>query len=290
MSDSGDESEDEFDDKINRIIHKVNDVFGSEFMIANDFNREIKMNIIIQFLIKEKKDKENDNDLSCLEFTYDPDVDIITINKLSKCGTHSGTYILKKMIKVFNDDNHNGELSMIIGSDKAMLNQFPEISLSWLYLFKNGETWYNSKGFKEDDYNTNSRIINEFITQKASPFYETDEEKQYSSDLTIQQVFIKIFDDLKTNENSDISFYKHMIDKTISLFKTFLQSREYNEEEFNNKFINIPYIPDEVTKGGRKTRKRHVTKRKNTIKRKKCKKHKKSKKSKKSKKNKRHKK
>ena len=54
---------------------------------------------------------------------------------------------------------------MKIDIDASRINHL-NISISWLYLFTTGETWYNSKGFIENNYKENTKLMNEFISFK----------------------------------------------------------------------------------------------------------------------------
>jgi len=190
--------------------------------------------------------------------------------------------------------NSFGEVTMKIQQDKAEL-KFLGIkrSLSWLYLFKSGESWYNSKGYYEDNYHANKILMDKFIQQSISELNIPSDilrTLELSEPETIQAVFNKVSDILKGDEGKKKCCQCiRLLDITINKFTEFLTG-EPDNQFMRTKFNDLWYKPsreiedylflmlrqqDELIrqqqekKGGRKTRKQHVKKGKNTRKSKK---------------------
>ena len=273
------------------------------FFVNDDYNEDNFDEMLIEFFVfKNEVGKEAE---LCLIFNFDPDDIYIERALTSKCGDVTGTDLLNKMGMVFLILRERyPHVIMKIRLDEAEL-KFLGIkrSLSWLYLFKSGESWYNSKGYYEDkgenklNYNKNKVLIDKFIHQKVVVAYNEEELDLISSILgsisdqeTIQTLFIKICDILKMKkeeEEEKCCACIELLNLTITKFIEFLKGDPGNNF-MCTKFYQLYYKPtpeiiaylmpmievegvgvgvEEREKGGRKTRKRRVIKRKNTRKR-----------------------
>jgi len=133
---------------IDTMLHVFPETKG--FFVNDDYNEDNFDEMLIEFLVfKNEVGKEGE---LCLIFNFDPDDIYIERALTSKCGDVTGTDLLNKMGMVFLILRERyPHVIMKIRLDEAEL-KFLGIkrSLSWLYLFKSGESWYNSKGYYED--------------------------------------------------------------------------------------------------------------------------------------------
>jgi hypothetical protein len=270
-----------------------------DFYVSDDYenqDQDDEINEIKFYVFNNYPEKEK----VCLMFSFfpDPDENEIYIERAltSKCGDVTGTDLLNKMGMVFLllKDKYP-KVKMEIRLDEAEITSLRiERSLTWLYLFKSGESWYNSKGYKEDNYVENKELMDNFIKKKVKDEYTTEQDLgliipiletlSVSDEESIKDLFTKICDILKTPEGSakPCECIK-LLNLTIKKFE------EYLEKKGNNfmctKFYSLDYNPEEdierhlrslidqlpsleiEEKGGRKTRKRRGNKRKNTRKR-----------------------
>ena len=196
----------------------------------------------------------------------------IHIEEISRCSGDilpeqgSGTDIVKKLIEVgeeFRKQLDPGtQLVMIIDSDQSKLKiKGKEFALSWLYIFATGETWYNSLGFREENYEDNTKILTDFIDKK-------------NGKTTIREQFQKIKRDLRDPDIAPkiIDKYKETLNKTVQKFNKYyadgVANGTINEGEFRTKFSNISY--DYLTTGvglglGLKKKKRKTRKHKRKV-------------------------
>jgi hypothetical protein len=153
---------------------------------------------------------------------------------------------------ILRDEYPQKNVKMKIRLDEAEL-QFLGIkrSLSWLYLFKSGESWYNSKGYYEKNYEENKLLIHEFIHQKVVVAYNEEKERgtissildPISDEETIQTLFIKVCDILKTDKgNKKCCQCIRLLDITITKFMEFLTTNPDNNF-MCTKFYQLYYDP-----------------------------------------------
>jgi hypothetical protein len=287
-------------DTMLRVFHE-----DDGFFVNDDYDEAtFDQNLIEFFVFKNEEGKEGE---LCLNFYFDPDNIYIERAFTSKCGNVTGTDLLNKMGMVFLllRDKYP-DVKMKIRLDEAEL-KFLETkrSLSWLYLFRSGESWYNSKGYYEDknknkiNYKKNSELIREFIEQKVVDVYNKEEldlislilDDPISDQETIRTLFIQICDILKMKKEEEEEEKEKccacigLLNLTIKKFMDFLKTKPGNRF-MCTKFYELYYDPGEdieaylrpmieqlppleveEEKGGRKTRKQRVNKRKNTRKR-----------------------
>lgn len=285
-------------DTMLRVFHE-----DDGFFVNDDYDEATFDENLIEFFVF--KNEEGEEGELCLNFYFDPDDIYIERAFTSKCGHVTGTDLLNKMGMVFlllRDRYPDLGVTMKIRLDEAEL-KFLEIkrSLSWLYLFKSGESWYNSKGYYEKYYEENKELMNEFIRQNVIDAYDEEERGLITSILgsisdqkTIRTLFIQICDTLKRLKreegNADCCKYMKLLHITIDKFIEFLKTKPGNKF-MCTKFYQLYYDPGEdieaylrpmieqlprgqeeegqeeegqkEEKGGRKTRKQRVNKRKN---------------------------
>ena len=103
----------------------------------------------------------------CAYVQYIPSEKVIHIEEIAKCSGEilpeqgSGTDIVRKLIAVGDEFRQyldsGSSFSLMIGSDQAKLTIKENVfELGWLYMFATGETWYNSLGFREEEYDSNT--------------------------------------------------------------------------------------------------------------------------------------
>lgn len=225
---------------------------SEEFYVNDNYEDQEDEITELEFFVFNNKDVENQGDL-CLNFYFyfEPETEDIYIERAftSTCGGVTGTEILNKMGMVFLLLKRKYEVTMKIRLDEAKLKFLGvEISLSWLYLFKSGESWYNSKGYKEHNYDNNKLLIEEFIRRKVVDVYNKEELGLISSisdQETIQVLFIKICDILKIlkEEEADCCKYIELLNITIIKFMVFLKTQSSNDF-MCTKFYELWYKPD----------------------------------------------
>ena len=273
------------------MIETMLDVFpeGEGFFVNDDYNETHNIDYI-EFFVFNNNVKEGEEGELCLNFYFDATIMYIERAFTSKCANITGNDLLNRMKEVFIRLKEKfPESTMKIRLDESKIEFFKEekkeeIWLKWLYLFKSGETWYNSKGYKENNYDENKRLMDEFISQPISQVYDNASkiletlripELEQESE-TIQTLFIKVCEILKTEEGKqNCCEYIELLNITIEKFKNFLKTRSPNNF-MRTKFYELWFSPlkEEFGKGGRKTRKRRSIKKKNnrSIKRKNTKK------------------
>jgi hypothetical protein len=202
------------------------------------------------------------NEKLCVEMYYKSDTNEIIINDINKCGNPgeidgSGTNILDKLSLIFQifQDRLTQELhlslklKMKIDIDASRINHL-NISISWLYLFTTGETWYNSKGFIENNYKENTKLMNKFISFELITLLQQIDSHTMSEiitqltseglspELTIKELFGLIHEKIKhiTENNDQAQFYNKLIAQIKDMFYTFLK-KKYG---MDNPFINFP--------------------------------------------------
>ena len=206
---------------------------------------------------------------------------VIHIEEIARCSGEilpeqgSGTDIVRNLIAVGDEFRTHldpgSSLSIMIGSDQSKLTvKDIEFELPWLYLFATGETWYNSLGFREEEYTDNSEFFYDFIDAK-------------SGKTSIREQFQKIKRELKDPDISvkTVEKYKKELGKTIDKFDKFflkaVKNGTISEGQFRTKFSSIRYdYPEGVGFGFKREnkkkrrqsrrqrpKKRRITRRKN---------------------------
>jgi len=102
-----------------------------------------------EYTIKTKNNEE------CLTIHFL--LDNIRIEKLSKCGDNSGTYLLSKIEDLAKSMNHIQYITLLDTSEVKMYNS--NIDLAILKIVTKGESWYNHLGYVSIDYE-NEKIYN----------------------------------------------------------------------------------------------------------------------------------
>ena len=197
----------------------------------------------------------------CAFVKYEPSEKVIHIEEIAKCSGDilpeqgSGSDNVRNLIAVGDEFRKylapGTNLSIMIDSDQSKITvKENEIDLGWLYMFATGETWYNSLGFREAKYDSNSEFINEFIDAPGGK-------------MTIREQFQKIKRDLK---NPDIRVtivqkYKKELDtvrkKFIKSLDKAVEDGSMTAGQFRTKFSNIKYdYPEGVGFGLKKKRSR----------------------------------
>jgi hypothetical protein len=189
---------------------------------------------------------------------------IIHITQIDRCSDKilpeqgTGTDIVKKIIAVGNEFRQylgsGTMLKIMIDSDQSELTIKDEyFDLYWLYIFATGETWYNSLGFREDKYDDNTQLINEFI----------DAPPVSSGKMTIREQFQKIKSDLRDPNISieTVVKYKKHLKKTIDKFNKSISP--IIKGQIQTKFKNITYdYPMTAVGFGLKKKKKNKSKKK----------------------------
>ena len=202
--------------------------------------------------------------------TYNTSEKTIHIEDLYRCSGDilpeqgTGTDIIKKLIVVGDRFRHHlapgTKLTIMVDLDKSKLYvKKIEFDLKWLYIFATGETWYNSLGFKEDEYVNNTKFIADFIAMKKSQ-YDDDIIKEYyqkmKSDLKNPDITIKTL----KNYKDDLIETKYKFDAYISKA---IKNSEFDPEQFKTKFKSIKYeYPVSGVGFGLKKRKQKKTRKK----------------------------
>ena len=181
----------------------------------------------------------------CAYIKYIPSDKVIHIEEILRCSGEilpeqgSGTDIVRNLIAVGNEFRQylepGSSLSIMIDSDQSKITvKENEFELGWLYIFATGETWYNSLGFREEEYDSNTEFINDFIDTK-------------SGKTTIREQFQKIKRELR---NPDIRVtivqkYKKLLKDTQEKFYKSLDKGVKDgiigRGQFRTKFSNIKY-------------------------------------------------
>ena len=181
----------------------------------------------------------------CASFEYLADEKLITITEIARCSDDdtsiagSGTHIINNMKKVYFDlkAELQTDIKMVIESDQADIyirvgKNTHSISLTWLYLFSRGQSWYNKLGFREAHFDENSELINDFIHRPANSVFTKDDIDQLkvyhilSDDAdSVQEVYARIMQRIKeiTNEPSkkkvkEFTFFNEFLLRTKAFF------------------------------------------------------------------------
>ena len=181
----------------------------------------------------------------CASFEYLADEKLITITEIARCSdvdtsiAGSGTHIINNMKKVYFDlkAELQTDIKMVIESDQADIHirvgkNTHSISLTWLYLFSRGQSWYNKLGFREAHFDENSELINDFIHRPANSVFTKDDIDQLkvyhilSDDAdSVQEVYARIMQRIKeiTNEPSkkkvkEFTFFNEFLLRTKAFF------------------------------------------------------------------------
>ncbi len=96
----------------------------------------------------------------------------IFIDSLAKCGTESGTHILKNIINTAKDFNvkkiETVDFSYVyIGRKK---NQKCNVRLAYLYILIKGHSWYNEYGFLSNEYEDEKKYNDSIISENFITF------------------------------------------------------------------------------------------------------------------------
>ena len=230
-----------FIEVLSNVLEQPDNVDASIYCTSPDeVTQDCDDNLVVYVNIYNKNTEK-----TCAYIQYTPFEKIIHIEDVMRCSDEilpeqgSGTDIIKSLIAVGDEFRQylepGSSLSIMIDSDHSKLTiKENEFDMGWLYIFATGETWYNSLGFREDEYDSNSEFINDFIDKK-------------SGKTTIREQFQKIKSDLK---NPDIRVtivqkYKKLLEDTREkITKSFgkaVKKGYINEDQFRTKFSNIRY-------------------------------------------------
>jgi hypothetical protein len=193
------------------------------------------------------------------------DAKLITITEIKRCSDNpregSGTHIINNIKKVYFDlkSELKTDIKMVIESDQSLINiivaeKEHSISLSWLYIFSRGQSWYNMLGFREGNFDENSRLINDFIHRPANSVFKKDDINQLkhyrvllNEEDSVQEIYAKIMRRIREISNNpskkilkEFTFYKEF---TIRTRVDFL-SNSMTEEQmklFQRKFTEITF-------------------------------------------------
>ena len=181
----------------------------------------------------------------CALVKYEPSEKVIHIEEIAKCSGDilpelgSGSDNVRNLIAVGDEFRKylapGTNLSIMIDSDQSKITvKENEIDLGWLYMFATGETWYNSLGFREAKYDSNSEFINDFIDAPGGK-------------MTIREQFQKIKRDLK-NPDIRVTIVQKYKKELETVRKKFIKSLDKAVEDgsmtagqFRTKFSNIRY-------------------------------------------------
>jgi hypothetical protein len=184
-------------------------------------------------------------DKICAYVQYSSTEKTIHIEEITRCTGEilpeqgSGTDIIQKLIEVgevFSRRLEPGtDLSIVVDSDQSKLTvKDVTFELNWLYIFATGQSWYNSLGFKEEEYDNNTEMVEKFINKK-------------NGKTTIREQFQKIKRDLKDPDISvkTVEKYKQKLDSIREKFYTFLTAEikkgNTKSGQFRTKFRQIKY-------------------------------------------------
>ena len=181
-------------------------------------------------------------DKTCLNLLIEPkgEKTFIVVDILKKCNINdtnigSGSYNMRQL-KLFAEKNpqyviqvedDSSEITIIADSKECIF------SLKMLYIMTRGETWYNSLGFHEEDYEENTRVLKTFIAEPIENLLDKLEDPdtklrdfinylitdEIYQGKTIQQVFIMFFDFIKQMSLSHDSLDSEKIEKIILLYE-----------------------------------------------------------------------
>ncbi len=185
---------------------------------------------------------------SCAYIKYSAIEKIIHIVEIERCNDKmlpdqgKGSDIIKQLIAVGDRFSHHlnpgTQLKIMVDDDASMLYvKKVEYELKWIYIFATGESWYNSLGFKEAEYEANSDIVRQFIGRA----YDDDVDK------TIGAHFARIKRELRDPEIpiEKLKEYKSDLVDTVKEFKRFerimIRDGFYKPGLFHTKFENIIY-------------------------------------------------
>jgi hypothetical protein len=189
----------------------------------------------------------------CVYVKYMPSEKVIHVESVVRCSDEilpeqgSGTDIVRNIIAVGDEFRKHlapgTNLSIMIDSDQSKITvKENEFDLGWLYMFATGETWYNSLGFREAEYDSNSEFINNFIDQIID-----QKNGKTTVKTTVREQFQKIKRDLR-NPNIRITIVQNYKKELETTRKNFIKSLDMAVEDgsmiagqFRTKFSNIRY-------------------------------------------------
>jgi len=199
--------------------------------------------VFINIVNKESNDE-------CAVIEYNAPENTVHIQNVNRCSSEgnsiegSGTDIMQKLMSVKSHYQDSNLIIMVDKDESKITVGSVEFDLNWLYIFATGESWYNSFGFKEEEYDYNSTIINEFIDQ---PY----------NGKTIRDHFQKIKRDLRVPRRvSEVQNYQSELKETRKEFLKFLKKKDINLRQFEKKFNNIIYDNSRLIVARGKTRNR----------------------------------
>jgi hypothetical protein len=180
---------------------------------------------------------------TCLLLSIEPvgEKTFIIVDNLYKCNIiddlfiGSGNYNMRQL-KLLADENRKyvieveedvSEITIVAGSRNCIF------SLKMMYIMTRGETWYNSLGFYEEDYEENTRILNAFISKpiqellieledpsdEVIAFIEYLINDERFKDKSIQEVFKYFFHFIKEMSSSSHSMNSEEIENILNLNK-----------------------------------------------------------------------
>ena len=242
---SGDSSEHEF---ITPILSRV---FGEKFTTAKIKTFKNKFNVLLQ-----KK--------HCLEFSTHTINGILEIHVdyLDNCKPAdmdvtstlgSGSHTMRLLIDFAREIRkiegyENTKLVVKIDASRLYIHKM-KFQLDTLFILTRGESWYNSLGFREEEYTLNFDKANEYIDSIMEPFTKKIEnvscnfKKQNSSDpkKTNKECFKSIFTRLK--ELSNVETLSPEETKELKQYNTIIKKQEkvLNALFNNTKSLNLYY-------------------------------------------------
>jgi hypothetical protein len=176
------------DTKQNQItltLNTIKNVFTNDFydvsLIRNETHQTYSINI--------KNTTEN-----CITITFDYNNQLIFIDYLSKCGNITGTQLLQKIDNLVSELNKTSSSqtkpafkSVELFDDSTIHFSYPiypdvSVKLSTFKILTTGESWYNSMGYKSNDYdnekthNASIRLqpLNVFLKTKLQPYVDKE--------------------------------------------------------------------------------------------------------------------
>jgi len=216
----------------------------------------------------------NNGDEPCIKLKFIDDDKIIYISALEKCSDElnigSGKKLVETVIEIAKDKGYAIELidDSYIGTDNIGTDY---ISLKYLFLLTKGETWYNSIGLKEVNYDENSVTMKRFIDSSISILLDEGEylpensfstkkfdkiklllEKHHKLDTPIK----KIFNDLKSHSKKNkLSDYENSLIYIFLMNDTLEHNKTINEIIKQKTYLVTPKFKKDSTSGGKRKKK-----------------------------------
>lgn len=195
------------------IIQSLRKYFPEQvFQLSYDADKQQYM-VIRNMVVTNKKTRElEEKDVHCLEFAIEENRELV-IKLILNCSIDleflgRGKDIVERIVRFSNAEGYTTKIEYDVS--KISVHGI-EFSLRKLKLLGTGQTWYQSLGFFERNYEENHRCIADFIDQRPKPSKPTIRE-HYSGVMQDIQVFSKK-EELTEEERTDLKKMSANIDR-----------------------------------------------------------------------------